>query len=70
MVISVEVLITCVSVAWSAGLVIGMFSSKFMSKKECACNQKKLWERIDAVTDSLVGGKIAFELRQTKRPGE
>ena len=58
-----HLLIAIAAVAWSAGLFVGMFTSKFVGKKQCTVDMDKIWNRIDALQDCMTGGKITFELR-------
>lgn len=55
--------ITLCSIAWSAGLFIGMFTSRFVLKKDCLKHKAEMWGRIDAIQNCLAGGRIQFELR-------
>ena len=66
MTISVEIVITISTIAWSAGLFVGMFTSKFVGKKQCAIDMDKVWNRMDAIQDCMTGGKITFELRPVR----
>ena len=64
--VSLQLAVTLISLAWSIGLFVGLFTARFMSKKECKEIQCKVWERIDAIHDVMAGGKITFELRAVK----
>lgn len=72
--VSLSITITLVSVAWSAGMFVGLFAAKFVQKKECKVHRTEIetdssikfdaiWKRIDAIQDVLTGGKYAFEIR-------
>lgn len=60
---SIPLAVTLISISWSVGLFVGLFTARFVSKKECEENQCKIWERIDAIQNVLVGGRMTFELR-------
>lgn len=60
------VVIALVSVSWSAGLFVGLFSARFTSKKDCEKNRVAIWEQVDAMRNCMTGGKIVFELKQIK----
>jgi len=66
MTISIPVVIAIVTVAWSAGLFVGMFTAKFVSKKQCNVDMGKVWDRMDMIQNCMTGGKITFELRPAK----
>ncbi len=63
---SIPIGISLITVAWSAGLFVGLFTAKFVSKKECRVEKNKLHERIDNIQNLLSGGRIYFELRQVQ----
>jgi len=45
------------------GFVIGTFTSRFMSKKECEFKNSQIWKKYDEIMNLLAGGKIKCELR-------
>ena len=61
-----SVVIALVSLSWSAGLFVGLFTAKFISKKDCEKNREAIWAQVDAMRNCMTGGKITFELKQIK----
>ena len=61
-----SVVIALVSLSWSAGLFVGLFTAKFISKKDCEKNREAIWAQVDAMRNCMTGGKIMFELKQIK----
>jgi len=55
--------ITIASISFSSGVVVGFFTSKFISKKDCERNRQALWEQVDAIRNCMTGGKVRYELR-------
>ena len=68
--VSISVAITIASLTWSVGLFVGLFTARFVNKKDCQTMQSKLWNRIDAIQNILAGGKMTFELRPIKQDDE
>ena len=66
MTVSVHIVIAISTGAWSAGLFVGMFTAKFVSKKQCGVDMDKVWNRLDAIQNCMTGGKIIFELRPVR----
>ena len=62
--LSLSVVLGLMSLAWSAGLFIGILTAKFVSKKDCSQKSTAIHERIDDVQHLLSGGKMIFELKQ------
>jgi len=60
---NIPLVITLCSVTWSAGLFVGMFTSRFVIKKDCTKSKAEMWSRIDQIQNALTGGKIRFELK-------
>ena len=76
--VPISIVITIVTLTFSAGMAVGMFTAKFVSKKQCAIDMSqikshcgseidKVWSRMDTLQDCMTGGKILFELRPVKR---
>lgn len=65
--ISLPVVITLTSIAWSAGVAVGLFASKFVSKKECKSTRDQIWSRVDKIQDAMTGKPIRFELRMVEK---
>ena len=58
--------IALVSLSWSAGMFVGLFTARFISKKECEKNREAIWAQVDAIRNCMTGGKVVFELKQIK----
>ena len=63
---SYELSITLISLAWSVGVFIGLFTAKYVSKKECKENMKGVWDRLDDIQNCMTGGKMTFEVHLAK----
>ena len=63
---SYELSITLISIAWSAGIVVGLFTAKYVSKKECKETMQSVWNRIDDIQNCMTGGKITFDVHLSK----
>jgi len=58
-----SLVIALISIAWSGGVFVGMFASRFVAKKQCDLHRADLWHRLDSIQHCLTGGHIQFELR-------
>ena len=65
--IDVSIVIALVTVSLSCGMYLGMFTARFMSKKDCAVHRNDLYDKLDDIKGCLIGGEMVFELRQVKR---
>jgi hypothetical protein len=61
--IAPEILVALLSVTWTAGMFVGLFAARYMSKKECKERCDQIWQRIDSIQDGLTGQPIHFELK-------
>ena len=63
MTIELPVVITIASLMFSTGMFMGIFTSRFVNKKECQQKSDAMWAQVDAIRNCMTGGKIKFELR-------
>jgi hypothetical protein len=79
--IPMSIVLTLVTISWSVGLFVGLFTARFVGKKDCELMRSStkvesdkrfdaLWERVDSIQDCLTGGKIMFEVRLMPKKGE
>lgn len=61
-----SLVIAMISISWSAGVFVGLFTARFISKKECDKNREAIWAQVDAMRNCMTGGKVVFELKQIK----
>jgi len=61
--VELGIVIAIASMAFSAGIAVGMFSLRFVARSECARTRETVWARIDAIQDALTGGSYTFEVR-------
>jgi hypothetical protein len=62
MTVSIEIVISLMSVAFSGGLFVGMLTVRFITRKECEKNRETAWKRIDAIQDCMTGGRYQFQV--------
>lgn len=59
---------------FNLGILVGVFSTRFVTSRRCVQIHEKLesdlekrfesiWRNVDGIKDALTGGKIKFELR-------
>lgn len=60
---SLPILITLATTAFSGGVFVGMFTARFVQKRECEKHRDQLWERIDSMQNCMTGGRVKFELK-------
>ena len=63
MTVSLPIVISIASLTFSAGMFIGLFTSRFVNKKDCQQKSDAMWAQVDAIRNCMTGGKIKFELR-------
>ena len=63
MTISLEIVIAIGSICWTTGLFVGLLTSRFVSRKDCAEAKDQLWKRVDALQDAMTGGPYTFSVR-------
>lgn len=62
--------VSIASVSFSGGVLVGLFTSKFVAKKECDRNRAALWDQVDAIRNCMTGGRVRFELRMIQDKGD
>ena len=60
---AIPLIISIASIAFSAGLFVGLLTAKFVSKKECHNDMQEVWAQLDVIRNALIGKKIIFELK-------
>jgi hypothetical protein len=67
MTIGIEAAAGILTIAFNAGLFIGLLMSKYMSKKECEAKMKGVHARVDELLGVMAGGRVCFELRMVQQ---
>jgi hypothetical protein len=67
MTIGIEAAAGILTIAFNAGLFIGLLVSKYMSKKECELKMKTVHNRVDELLAVMAGGRVCFELRMVQQ---